>query len=120
MSADHIRIAGIEVHARHGVLDHEKTREQPFSIDLEVGLDLSRAGTSDDLSDTIDYGDLAIRAAEYVTTNSFDLIERLAQGLADLVLEDPAAQSVRVTVHKPEAPVDVPFDDVSVTIERSR
>lgn len=120
MSADRIRITGIAVHARHGVLEREKSRDQLFLIDLELGLDLSTAGNSDDLSDTVDYGTLAVRAAEFASTRTFDLIERLAEGLAELVLENPSVETVSVTVHKPEAPIDLPFSDVAVTIERSR
>lgn len=115
---DTIRISGIEVRATHGVLDSEKTTEQTFLIDLAVGLDLSEAGATDDLSATVDYGELAREAHDYVAANSFDLIERLAAGIADLVMEYPAIESATVTVHKPEAPIDVPFADVSVTVER--
>lgn len=115
---DTIRISGIEVRATHGVLESEKTTEQTFLVDLEIGIDLTEAGTSDELSATVDYGELARETHDYVAANSFDLIERLATGIADLVLEYPAVDTAKVTVHKPEAPIDVPFSDVSVTVER--
>ena len=117
---DRIRISGIEVRAKHGVLDFEKIQDQLFIIDLEVTIDLSEAGSSDQLVRTIDYGELAQRTHDFVKENSFDLIESIAQGIAGLVMEYPGARAVEVTVHKPDAPIAVPFHDVSVTVGRGR
>ena len=117
---DRIRISGIEVRAKHGVHDFEKTQDQVFLIDLEVTIDLSEAGSSDQLVRTIDYGELAQRTHDFVKENSFDLIESIAQGIAGLVMEYPGARAVEVTVHKPDAPIAVPFHDVSVTVGRGR
>jgi dihydroneopterin aldolase len=117
---DRIRISGIEVRAKHGVLDFEKTQDQLFRVDLEVRLDLGEAGSSDQLERTIDYGELAQRTHDFVATNSFNLIESIAHGIAELVMEYPGALAVEVTVHKPDAPITVPFQDVSVTVGRER
>jgi dihydroneopterin aldolase len=117
---DRIRISGIEARAKHGVLDIEKSQDQLFFVDLEITLDLSDAAASDQLGRTIDYGELAQRTHDFVMANSFNLIERVADGIAGLVMEYPAALAVEVTVHKPNAPISVPFRDVSVTIGRGR
>lgn len=118
--SDLIRISGIEIRARHGVLPAEKTRTQPFVVDIELHRDLSEAGKTDDLSATVDYGKIAQDIHRFVAGNSFDLIETLAEGIAGLALENPGVERTVVTVHKPEAPVGVPFADVSVTVDRRR
>lgn len=115
-----IDIFGIEVLARHGVLDSEKQADQRFVVDLKMTVDLVAAGTSDRLEDTVDYGELSQRAHDFVASNRFDLIERVAHGLADLAMEYSKVEAVEVTVHKPEAPIEVPFADVSVTVSRKR
>ena len=117
---DEIKLTGLRASAFHGVLDHERANGQLFLLDVAVRLPLRRAGLSDDLDDTIHYGDLAERIVAAVESDPVDLIETVAERVAALVLEDPRAQSVVVTVHKPNAPIAVPFDDVSVTIERTR
>lgn len=118
--ADRIRVSGIEVLARHGVLDSEKQTAQKFLIDVELTLDLGPAGATDRLEETVDYGEISQRTHDYVASNSFDLIERLAHGVAGLAMEYPKVESVEVTVHKPDAPIEVPFADVSVTVSRER
>lgn len=118
--SDLIKVSGIEVWARHGVFDEEKQSGQRFVVDLTVGLDLAEATRADDLTKTVDYGDLAQRTHDLVSGTRFDLIETVAQEIASMVLEDPRIGSVAVTVHKPDAPIGVPFRDVSVTIERHR
>lgn len=120
MSSDCIRITGITAHAHHGVLAHERREGQSFVVDLELVLDLSPAGVSDDLSRTVDYGQLAQRVHDAVASDPVDLIETLAQRIADLCLGEPPVHRVTVTVHKPQAPVPVTVTDVAVTIERSR
>jgi dihydroneopterin aldolase len=117
---DRIRITGIEVRAKHGVLDFEKTQDQLFLVDLDITTDLSEAASSDQLERTIDYGELAQRTHDFVAETSFDLIESIAHGIAGLVMEYPGARAVEVTVHKPDAPIAVPFHDVSVTVGRGR
>lgn len=118
---DTIRLTGVQGMGTHGVLDYEHQRAQPFVVDAVLHLDLSRAGASDDLHDTVDYGRVAKRIVSVIEGDHVDLIERLAALIADAVIADhPAVQGVTVTVHKPKAPITVPFADVSVTIERWR
>ena len=118
--ADRITLTGLRASAFHGVLEHERANGQLFLIDVVVHLSLREAGTSDDLGATIDYGELSGRIVRAVESDPVDLIETVAERVAALVLEYPLAQLVEVTVHKPSAPIAVPFGDVSVTIMRGR
>ena len=117
---DSIRISGIEVLAKHGVLESEQRKAQMFRIDVEVHADLGEAGRSDELGATLDYSQLALQVREVVGAESHQLIETVAHRVADMVLEHEAAERVLVTVHKPDAPIDLVFDDVSVTVDRQR
>jgi dihydroneopterin aldolase len=117
---DRIEIRGIEVQARHGVLEHERVEAQPFLVDLTVYLDLSAPGLSDEISDTVDYGWLAQGVHDLVASESHRLIEKVAERVADHVLSVPRVERVLVTVHKPAAPIPLRFADVSVTVDRSR
>lgn len=117
---DEIRLTGIEVLAKHGVLESEQQRSQVFRLDVSAHLDLSKPGASDDLGDTLDYGALAVEIREVVGSESHALIERVATRVAETVLDHQQVDRVVVTVHKPEAPVEVALDDVSVTISRGR
>jgi dihydroneopterin aldolase len=117
---DSITITGIEVFAYHGVLPEEKEEGQRFVVDVEVSLDLSAAGDSDGLGETVDYGLLAQRIHDVVAAERWDLIERVAERVAETVLEDARITEVVATVHKPEAPIAVPFSDVAVTVRRGR
>lgn len=117
---DCIELTGIEVFARHGVYPKEKERAHVFKVDVVVFTDLSTAGASDDLDDTIDYGLLASEIREVVGSEDHQLIETVAERVAAVTLAHDRAERVRVTIHKPEAPVDVALTDVSVTIERSQ
>lgn len=117
---DHIQLSGIEVLAKHGVLDSEKKTAQIFLVDVRAVLDLSKPGSSDELDDTIDYGALAVEIREVVGSESHSLLERVATRVAETVLSDSRVDEVTVTVHKPNAPVDVAFDDISVSITRGR
>ncbi|PWG60632.1 dihydroneopterin aldolase [Bifidobacterium catulorum] len=117
---DSIRLTGVRAEATHGVLDFEHVEPQPFVVDATMFLDLSEAGASDDLAATVDYGQIAKRIVNVIEGEHVDLIERLAAKIADSILLSHRIQRVIVTVHKPKAPIKVPFDDVSVTIERAR
>jgi dihydroneopterin aldolase len=117
---DRIRLQGIEVFAHHGVFDHEKEDGQTFIIDADIGIDLSDAASSDDLDTTLHYGELAQAIHDRVAGERWNLIERVAGRIADLLLQDARVQWVDVTVHKPEAPIGVPFSDVAVTISRRK
>lgn len=117
--SEHIELRGIEVYARHGVLEEEQARSQIFRVDLTVFADLNAAGKSDDLDDTIDYRWLADQVKESVGGESHKLIERVAHRVAESILADPKAKRVLVTIHKPEAELGAVLDDVSVTVDRS-
>ncbi len=118
--SDRIVISGLEAYGHHGVLPHERRDGQPFVVDLALDVDLGPAGESDDLSRTVDYGQLAQRVHDAVASDPVDLIETLAHRIVRLCLEDPLVHRAQVTVHKPHAPVPVTVTDVAVTIERSR
>ena len=117
---DRISLHGIDVFAYHGVLEHEQTDGQLFSVDVDVDIDLSAAAESDDLARTIDYGALAEKVHSLVASERWDLIERVADRVADLVMTDDRVLATTVTVHKPDAPIPVPFRDVAVTVTRQR
>jgi dihydroneopterin aldolase len=115
---DEITLTGLRATAFHGVFEEERRDGQVFVIDLTVQLDLAAAGASDDLTQTIHYGILADEVVSAVESNPVDLIETVAERVAQVALAHPPARAVRVTVHKPEAPITVPFEDVAVTITR--
>lgn len=119
-SLDTIQLTGLRVRAHHGVYDFERENGQDFVIDVTVWLDLARAAASDDVATTIHYGELAESIALAVAADPVDLIETVAERVATLVLNYPAAERTRVTVHKPDAPISVPFADVAVSIERAQ
>ena len=117
---DAIRLTGLRATAHHGVYEHERRDGQLFIIDVVVRLPLTAAGQEDELAQTVDYGVLAERVVAAVEADPVDLIETVAERVAAVALGFAVVESVEVTVHKPQAPITVPFDDVSVTIERSR
>jgi dihydroneopterin aldolase len=118
--SDLIELVGLRAFAHHGVFEHERRDGQPFVIDVQVRLPLGDASGSDDLGRTVHYGELAEQVVAAVERDPVDLIETVAERVAAVALGFPAVESVRVTVHKPEAPISVPFDDVRVVIERGR
>jgi dihydroneopterin aldolase len=117
---DRLALRGLRAVGHHGVLDVERRDGQEFLVDVELALDTSGASRDDDLSQTVHYGELAERLHHAIATDPVDLIETLAQRLADVCLAEARVTSVDVTVHKPHAPIQVAFDDVSLTIHRSR
>jgi dihydroneopterin aldolase len=117
--SDQIRVNGIKAIGYHGVLPHEAIEGQEFSVDLLVTLDLRAASLSDDLTETINYADLAQIAYDNIVGERVQLIERLAGRIAEEISSTYSQiTSVSVTVHKPHAPVNVNFEDISVTIKR--
>jgi dihydroneopterin aldolase len=116
---DSITLTGLRASAFHGVLEHERRTGQVFIIDVTVHLDLAAAAASDDLDLTVHYGELAEQVVAAVESEPVDLIETVAERVAQVALAHPPVQRVIVTVHKPAAPITVPFSDVSVKIERS-
>src|SRR5690606_12528356 len=113
-----ITITGISARGHHGVYDHEKRDGQEFVVDITVHTDLRRASTSDTIDDTVHYGELAELAVAEIEGPPTAPIDTLAERLATATLHRWPVPRVRVTVHKPHAPITVPFTDVSVTIER--
>ena len=118
--SDQLAVRGIEVHAHHGVFDFERRDGQMFLIDLLLGFDTGPAAAADDLSRTVDYGALVDEVVAAVQKDPVDLIETLAQRIADVCLGHALVETVEVTVHKPHAPIAATFDDVALTINRSR
>lgn len=117
---DRIDLVGVTGWGFHGVLDEERQNGQKFSVDVSLGLDLSPAAGTDDLALTVDYGDLADGVHRVISGEPQELIESVAQRVMDLCLAHGSVQWVSVTVHKPMAPIQVPFTDVSVTLERRK
>jgi dihydroneopterin aldolase len=117
-AVDRIRLTGLRVRGHHGVLAAERRDGQDFVVDVVLHLDLLPAAASDDVADTVHYGELAQRLAAVVGGEPVDLLETLAARLADVCLARDLVATVEVTVHKPQAPIDVAFTDVSVTVRR--
>jgi dihydroneopterin aldolase len=117
---DGIHLHGVRVYAHHGVYEEEKRRGQVFLIDVDIAMDLSEAGRTDDLARTIHYGELADAIVRRASSERWDLIERVAERTAELVLEDPRVEEVTVRVHKPEVTLPTPVANVSVSVTRGR
>lgn len=120
MTGDVIALKGLSAHGFHGVLAVERREGQTFVVDVDLGLDLAPAASSDDLAQTVNYAGLAADVVAHITGQPYDLIETLADRIAASALRDAKVRWARVTVHKPQAPIDATFSDVAVTIERSR
>jgi dihydroneopterin aldolase len=119
MEGDRIEIRDLRVVGVHGVLAEERERAQPFALDLDVWVDLSDAGSSDDLADTVDYGDLVERSAAVVRDQSFQLLEALAANVARTVLAaDARVQAVEVTLHKLRPPIGLDVGSTGVRVLR--
>jgi 7,8-dihydroneopterin aldolase/epimerase/oxygenase len=117
---DRIQLRGLTVRGHHGVLEHERRDGQDFVVDVTVWIDLDTAAATDDLSDTMDYGELAGRVAAVVGGPARNLIEAVAADVAEDVMRDERIHAVEVVVHKPQAPIPLSFNDVSVVACRSR
>lgn len=117
---DELSVTGIECWAHHGVFDFEKRDGQTFVVDLVLGLDTRGAAASDDLSETVNYGTLALDVKAAVERDPVDLIETLVQRIADVCLMESRVEWARVTLHKPDAPIDATYSDVALTITRTR
>ncbi|MCL2614789.1 MAG: dihydroneopterin aldolase [Nocardioidaceae bacterium] len=115
---DELTIVGIECWGHHGVFEHERRDGQRFVIDLTLAVDSRPAALSDHLRDTVDYGTLVSEVAGAVGADPVDLIETLAERIATVCLRDRRVEWTRVTVHKPDAPIENPFGDVQLTITR--
>jgi dihydroneopterin aldolase len=117
---DCIDLKGIEVYARHGVLSEEHEKAQVFRVDVTAYTDTALPASTDDLSDALDYSVLAMEVREVVGSESHKLLETVANRVADVVMGHPEVLRSIITIHKPDAPIDLVFEDVSVTVERTR
>jgi dihydroneopterin aldolase len=119
--SDAIFVNGIALHAYHGVMQHEAKVGQTFRLDLVLEIDLAAASRTDKLKDTVSYDMVVKTASEAFCARRYRLVEAAAGAVADAVLERcPQVRSIRVTVHKPHAPITATFDDLGVMIERTR
>ncbi|MCR8670056.1 dihydropteroate synthase [Agrococcus sp. HG114] len=115
-----IELTGIRARGFHGVLPEERRDGQEFVVDAALSLDLAAAVASDDVAQTVHYGELAEAIVAAVERDPVDLIETLADRIARACLADPRVEHASVTVHKPAAPIAVPFGDVAVRVHRGR
>lgn len=116
---DRILMQGMVFHGYHGVYEEEKRKGQRFVVDAILSLDLKKAGLSDDVTDTIHYGEAFERIRAIMEGAPYDLIERVAEQIAsDLLRAYPQLEQVKITVYKPDAPVDGVFDRFGVEICR--
>ena len=118
---DTIFITGVVIHARHGVMEHETEVGQRFVIDLELSVDLAESSRTDRLSDTVSYSNVVATATAAFKNTNYKLLERAAGAVADAILSHfPRIRAVKITVHKPHAPIAAIFDDVGIMLTRSR
>jgi dihydroneopterin aldolase len=117
---DEITLTGVRAFGHHGVFEEERREGQEFVVDATLYVSTAQAAASDDVADTVHYGEVAERIAELVGREPLNLIEGVAARIADDLLARDGVKMVAVTVHKPQAPITVPFADVSVTIRRAR
>lgn len=118
---DRIQIKGLRLFAYHGVGAEEKRDGQNFVLDITLGVDLDKAGRSDDLNETVNYAEVCRTVREVFTKESYDLIERAARQVTDAILENyPKVEEVTVLLKKPEAPIPEKFDYVAVEMTQRR
>jgi dihydroneopterin aldolase len=118
--SDRITLSGLRVRGHHGVFDFERRDGQDFVVDVVLELDLAPAAASDEVADTVHYGELAGQLAGVIAGEPVNLIETLAERLATVCLADDRVAAATVTVHKPQAPIPHEFADVAVTVRRAR
>jgi dihydroneopterin aldolase len=119
--SDAIFVSGLALHAYHGVMQHEAKVGQTFQLDLALDIDLAEASRTDMLKHTVSYDMVVQTASEAFCARRYRLVEAAAGAVADAVLARcPTVSRIRVTVHKPHAPIAATFDDVGVVIERAR
>ncbi len=119
--SDVVFVTGLLIHAHHGVMEHESKVGQRFILDLELSIELKEAARSDKLADTVSYTAIVETASRAFTARSYKLVEAAAGAVAEAILAAFARTvSVRVTVHKPQAPIAATFADVGVTLVLTR
>lgn len=119
--SDKINVTGVEALGYHGLYDSEREIGQPFVVDVELSLDLEKAGKTDDLQYSVDYNDIAQLVYNEIIGPPMKLLETMAEKICEKIFAAyPLVEKIKVTVHKPRAPISVPFGDVSITIKRER
>ncbi|MGI8792423.1 MAG: dihydroneopterin aldolase [Acidimicrobiales bacterium] len=111
---------GIRAMGTHGLLPEERDRAQPFEVDVELWLDLRAAGQSDDLEDTVDYGQVVSQVSAVIANEQHNLLERLAARICEVALANPKVRTAEVAVRKLRPPVPADLDHVEVRIRRGR
>lgn len=119
--SDQITITGIHGYGHHGLFENERSNGQDFYVDLILNLDLSQAAQSDAIEDTVNYAEITELTHKEITTNPVNLIEKLAYRIAERILSShPKVKAITVTVHKPQAPVGLKVQDISVVVNKTR
>ena len=118
---DQVFVSGLALHAYHGVMQHEAKVGQTFRLDLALDIDLTTASRTDKIAHTVGYDQVVDIASRAFCAKRYRLVEAAAGAVADAVLQQfPQVTGIRVTVHKPHAPVAATFEDVGVSIRRDR
>ena len=120
LARDRIALRGLKFFAYHGMLREEKVLGQTFIVDIDLYTDLRNAGKTDQVEDTINYAEVYARIKTIVTTEKYHLIERLAERIAEDILCEFSCEALRVTIHKPQAPIPGIFDEAFVEIYREK
>jgi dihydroneopterin aldolase len=119
--SDQITITGIHGYGHHGLFENERSNGQDFYVDLILNLDLSQAAQSDAIEDTVNYAEITELTHHEITTDPVNLIEKLAYRIAERILSShPKVKAITVTVHKPQAPVGLKVQDISVVVNKTR
>jgi 7,8-dihydroneopterin aldolase/epimerase/oxygenase len=119
--SDQITITGIHGYGHHGLFENERSNGQDFYVDLILNLDLSQAAQSDAIEDTVNYAEITELTHREITTDPVNLIEKLAYRIAERILSShPKVKAITVTVHKPQAPVGLKVQDISVVVNKTR
>jgi dihydroneopterin aldolase len=119
--SDQITITGIHGYGHHGLFENERSNGQDFYVDLILNLDLSQAAQSDAIEDTVNYAEITELTHHEITTDPVNLIEKLAYRIAERILSShPKVKAITVTVHKPQAPVGLKIQDISVVVNKTR
>nr|WP_208381576.1 dihydroneopterin aldolase [Paenarthrobacter ilicis] len=119
-AVDKITLTGVTAVGYHGVFDFERRDGQPFVVDAVLHTDFTKAAETDDLQYTAHYGEVAELITKLIEGEPLNLIEALAVRIAEAILANYTVAAVDVTVHKPKAPIEVPFGDVTVSVHRER
>lgn len=116
---DEIIIEKLRVFCNHGVYEEEQKEGQNFYVTAKIYLNTYAAGRTDDLDKTINYADICQLITDFMCGTRFKLIEAVAEGLSDRIMNySPIIKGVELTVNKPEAPVELPFENICVKIKR--